>query len=501
MQDRDTYRAWSFVTIDLSEIEAKQPRDVIQNLLREIRRISDQRPSYFGAYVAKAGAEHLHLALNIAPGTLAWNALDAWAERQNGKWPSRVRFEEITCDKGGLAGLIAYLIGRKNLNRHPGRIMRSNDLIKAVTALAATIPAKARRSAADASEAFQGPHVAPDLLQGPVAPSQRPDAIDHPPAESTRPAGDRTDPQETGIEQQDIEGGDLTLQKFSPILSTVNDRQIIQLDQYKREFDVIRQAQDHSRTAFGSSAHLGGDHAGDPFGRISCRCIRSLQANHLVDLRRHPPARRQVHRSRDPPPADMGRGSSAQGPSDRRRELETRRRRSSGAYRPPLGRKLRRLCRTAPKDRRMTRKSTPELMAEAGFLPGEVAASGPLRSAFCAGTATADQLAEYGKYSHKWNRYAELVAERDQTDAIERQAPDPARHSGDTSLGEALRQHRDGQAGRTLTVVRPRLIAVDVGGGGMQDLPEQPAWPKFRGSAGSGGAEIIRKGLNANTKR
>lgn len=141
----------------------------------------------------------------------------------------------------------------------------------------------------------------------------------------------------------------------------------------------------------------------------------------------------------------------------------------------------------------MSRKDTHDLMIEAGFGPGEVAASGPLRSAFCTGTATADQLAEYAQYAAKWNRYAELTAERDQAEARERAAPDPTRHSGDQSggLGAALADLRAGQAGRTLTVVRPRLIAVDTGNGAMIDVPEAPEWPKFVGSAGATGHERI----------
>lgn len=151
----------------------------------------------------------------------------------------------------------------------------------------------------------------------------------------------------------------------------------------------------------------------------------------------------------------------------------------------------------------MSRATTTELYALAGFEAGEVAASGPLRSAVCAGVASPEMLAEYSPFASKWNRYAELLAERDQADAREAAAPDPGRHHADpdTSLGEALRQHRDGQSGRRLTVVRPRLIAVDVGGGGMQNIPEQPEWPMYRGSAGSGGHQIIAAGLNSADKK
>jgi hypothetical protein len=151
----------------------------------------------------------------------------------------------------------------------------------------------------------------------------------------------------------------------------------------------------------------------------------------------------------------------------------------------------------------MTRKGTYELIIEAGFGPGEVGASGHLRAAVCAGTATADQLAEYSQYAAKWNRYAELTAERDQAEARERLAPDVTRHDADPDggLGAAFRAYRDGQSGRSLTVVRPKMIQVDMGEGGMQNLPEQAEWPLYRGSAGSGGAERIRQGLSSNKKR
>lgn len=171
MEDRDTYWAWTFVTIDLTEIEAHQPHGVLQNMLREIERISDRQISYFGVYVQKPTMPHLHLALDIAPGTPAWNALAAWAKGQNGRgWLSRVRFEEIIADKGGLPGLIAYFIGPENLNKHPGQIMRSTDLIKAINAIAAEIPAKARRSAADASEPLQGGILPQTLQRHPTTP-------------------------------------------------------------------------------------------------------------------------------------------------------------------------------------------------------------------------------------------------------------------------------------------------------------------------------------------
>lgn len=145
----------------------------------------------------------------------------------------------------------------------------------------------------------------------------------------------------------------------------------------------------------------------------------------------------------------------------------------------------------------MTKKSTIELYVLAGFEPGEVAVSGPLRAAFCTGTATSDQLAEYSKYADKWNEYTRLTIEQDQAVRREAAAPDP---TGDVGLGAALRQHRDGQSGRALTVVRPRLIAVDTGNGAMIDVPEAPEWPLYRGSAGATGHERIAAGLS-NVKR
>lgn len=152
----------------------------------------------------------------------------------------------------------------------------------------------------------------------------------------------------------------------------------------------------------------------------------------------------------------------------------------------------------------MTRPSTIELYSLAGFQPGEVAASGPLRSAVCAGTATTDQLAEYSPFAAKWNRYAELLAEHDQADARERQAPDPTRHDADPDggLGAAFRAHRDGQAGRRLTVHRVKMVSVDMGEGGFQDLPEAPPLKVYLGSAGScSGHERIAADLNSRKKR
>jgi hypothetical protein len=152
----------------------------------------------------------------------------------------------------------------------------------------------------------------------------------------------------------------------------------------------------------------------------------------------------------------------------------------------------------------MSRPSTIELYAEAGFLPGEVAASGPLRSAFCSGTASADQLAEYSPFATKWNCYAELLAERDQADARERQAPSASRHDADPDggLGAAMAQHRAGKPPPKV-VVRSRLIQVDVSGGrgAMMDIPEAQPLPMFRCSADSGGLQRIAAGLAAATKR
>jgi hypothetical protein len=149
----------------------------------------------------------------------------------------------------------------------------------------------------------------------------------------------------------------------------------------------------------------------------------------------------------------------------------------------------------------MTRATTIELYAEAGFKTGEVSASRNLRSAFCNGTATSEQLAEYAQYAPKWDEYARLEGERDQADRREAAAPDPARHSGDTSLGEALRSHRDGQAGRRLTVHRVKMIPVDVGGGALQDMPEAPPLPQHRGSSSSTGHERIAAAFNSASKK
>lgn len=152
----------------------------------------------------------------------------------------------------------------------------------------------------------------------------------------------------------------------------------------------------------------------------------------------------------------------------------------------------------------MTRPSTIELYAQAGFQAGEVSASRNLRSAFCAGTATVDQLAEYSQYADKWNRYAELEAANDQAVRREAAAPDPTRHDADPDggLGAAFRAHRDGQAGRRLTVHRVKMVSVDMGEGGMQDLPEAPPLKVFLGSAGScSGHERIRADLNSRKKR
>lgn len=141
----------------------------------------------------------------------------------------------------------------------------------------------------------------------------------------------------------------------------------------------------------------------------------------------------------------------------------------------------------------MTKKSTIELYVLAGFEPGEVAASGPLRAAFCTGTATADQLAEYSKYADKWNEYTRLTIEQDQAVRREAAAPDPTRHDADQSggLGSALADLRAGQAGRRLTVHRVKMIPVDVGGGALQDMPEAQPLPMYRGSSSSTGHERI----------
>lgn len=121
----------------------------------------------------------------------------------------------------------------------------------------------------------------------------------------------------------------------------------------------------------------------------------------------------------------------------------------------------------------MTRLSTIELYAQAGFTAGEVAASSNLRTSVCNGTASAEDQLAYGPFAAKWDKFAELMAERDQADQLAASAPSPSRHDADPDggLGSALRQHRDGQAGRTLTVVRPRMIAVSDGTGSLMDVP------------------------------
>lgn len=302
---RDSYRTWTFVTIALSEIESRQPQDVLQNLLREIERISDYRPGYLAAYVAKPGMPHLHVVLHIAPGSLAWNALAAWATYQNGRrWLSRVRFEEITSDKGGLSGAIAYFIGPRNLNRHPGRIMRSNDLIEAVTALVASMPVRGRHKPADAPKAPPATSVPPDPIQATPAPSYGLDDIDNPPADSAR------HPDEDSLSSEEIENSNLTIMMLSPILLRVYDRKVIHLRQSRKEPNVTCQTQDHSRTAARSENHLGVHPKRDSFGRIHRRCIRLEQTDSPRSLRHRAPPRQRFHRSRDPPAA-MDRGPRA----------------------------------------------------------------------------------------------------------------------------------------------------------------------------------------------
>jgi hypothetical protein len=150
----------------------------------------------------------------------------------------------------------------------------------------------------------------------------------------------------------------------------------------------------------------------------------------------------------------------------------------------------------------MSRPSTIELYGQAGFQAGEVAASRPLRSAVCAGTATPEQLAEYSQYANKWNEYARLTAERDQADQLAASAPSPGRHDADPDggLGAALRQHRDNQPPPKV-VVRSRLIAVDMGEGSLQNIPEAQPLPQYRGSADATGHQRIAAGLAAASKK
>jgi hypothetical protein len=152
----------------------------------------------------------------------------------------------------------------------------------------------------------------------------------------------------------------------------------------------------------------------------------------------------------------------------------------------------------------MTRKSTPELIREAGFAPGEFDQSRHFRGRICDGSATPEDQLAYQPFAAKWSRYAELLAERDQADAHQAAAPDPARHDADPDggLGAAMAQHRAGKS-PAMTVVRPRLIQVDVSGGRgtMMDIPEAQPLPMFRCSADSGGLQRIAAGLAAANKK
>jgi hypothetical protein len=152
----------------------------------------------------------------------------------------------------------------------------------------------------------------------------------------------------------------------------------------------------------------------------------------------------------------------------------------------------------------MSRPSLPELIAQAGFAPGEFDKSRNLRGAVCSGTATIDQQAEYSQYAHKWDIYARLLTQRDQAEAIEAAAPSATRHDADPDggLGAAMRRHRDNQPPPKV-VVRSRLIQVDVSGGrgAMMDIPEAQPLPMFRCSADSGGLQRIAAGLAAANKK
>jgi hypothetical protein len=150
----------------------------------------------------------------------------------------------------------------------------------------------------------------------------------------------------------------------------------------------------------------------------------------------------------------------------------------------------------------MTRPTTSELYSLSGFTAGEVEKSRHLRGRICDGTATPEDHLAYQPFAAKWNRYAELLAERDQADAIEQRAPSPGRHDADpdASLGAALRQHRDNQPGPR-TVIRTRLVQVDMGEGGLQNIPEAQPLPQYRGSADASGHRIIAAGLNSADKK
>jgi hypothetical protein len=173
-----------------------------------------------------------------------------------------------------------------------------------------TTAADARRKAVDEPKAFKAPSVAPDPLQAPPEPSYGLDAIDHPPADSAR------HPDEDSLNIQEIDRGNLTAHRLSPILSRVFVHETIHLEQSRREPDVACQTQDHSRTAACGALRLGLYPKRDPLGGIHRRCIRCFSPNGLGSLRHRAPSRQRVYRSRDPP-AVVGRGPPAQGPSDR----------------------------------------------------------------------------------------------------------------------------------------------------------------------------------------
>lgn len=149
-----------------------------------------------------------------------------------------------------------------------------------------------------------------------------------------------------------------------------------------------------------------------------------------------------------------------------------------------------------------SRPTTIELYSQAGFQAGEVEASRNLRAAVCNGTASAEDQLAYQPFAAAWSRYSELVSQRDQADAREATAPDPARHDADQDggLGSALRRHRDGQPPPKV-VIRPKMIRVDDGTGSLMDLPEQPEWPLYRSSSSSIGHQRIAASLAASTKR
>lgn len=146
MEARGGFEA--LLDVALSDREAERPQTMIQNLLKRLNGLEGDRVLYLAGVVYKPETRqrpqrnpHVHLILNVRPGTARWTEMESWVQKQNADWTGRAKLKAAIDEKGGLPGKVYYIAGPKNLgNANWDSDLRMSSELKDHAAVLAASP-------------------------------------------------------------------------------------------------------------------------------------------------------------------------------------------------------------------------------------------------------------------------------------------------------------------------------------------------------------------------